>query len=260
MKFVNRRDLISVMALGLLPTGPAMAQSLLDKAKGALGGLTGKSSAGSSAGGSTTGGDLGSGLSIEEIGGGLKDALRIATDRTVSAVGRADGYWGDPAIRIPLPASLQKIDQALKLAGYDRLTRDLQVRINRAAEAAAPQARDVFVESISQMTVDDARGILNGPDTAATQYFERTMTDPLKTRMRPIVDQQLSQVGAVKSLESVRAQAKRIPGAPSVSTGLTDFTLEGALSGLFHYLGEEEKAIRHNPASRTTDLLKKVFG
>lgn len=253
---MHRRTLLVALAGGILLSGPVLAQSLLDKAKGALGGLTG----GSSSGGTSSGGAQGSGLSVEQIGGGLKEALRVATDKTVSTVGKTDGYWGDPKIRIPLPASLQKVDQALKLAGYDTLTQDLQLRVNRAAEAAAPAAREVFVDSISQMTLDDARGILNGPDTAATQYFKKTMSSPLRDRMRPIVDQQLSQVGAVKSLDAVFAQAKQIPGIPTAGAGLTDFTLDGALAGLFHYLAEQEKMIRQNPAARTTDLLKQVFG
>ncbi|MEQ8398420.1 DUF4197 domain-containing protein [Thalassobaculum sp.] len=235
---------------------PAWAQSLFDKAGSLLGG--GK--APGLGGNSGTSGALGAGLSNSEITSGLKEALRVATGRTVDTVGRTDGYFGDPNIHIPLPGSLKMVKQALDLTGHSDLTNDLELKLNRAAEAAAPQARDVFVESIQQMTLDDAAGILNGPKDSATQYFKRTMSSPLKTRMHPIVDAQLSQVGAVKSLDAMMGQAKAIPGVPSASGGLTDYTLDAALKGVFFYLAKEEAAIRDNPAARTTDLLKKVFG
>jgi hypothetical protein len=256
---MQRRSFLTALVACTTFAGPAGAQSFLDKAKSALGGagLPGVSGGGS---GASSGGGLGSALSTGEISGGLKDALRIATDRTVSTVGKTDGYYGDPAIKIPLPGSLKLVQQGLSMAGYGSLTDDLQLKINRAAEAAAPQAKDVFVESIQQMSLDDARGILNGPDDAATQYFKKTMSNPLKDRMRPIVSDQLSQVGAVKSLDAVMGQAASVPGVPTPTSSLTDFTLDGALSGIFHYLAAEEKAIRQNPAARSTELLKKVFG
>lgn len=250
---LTRRDvLISVFVMGI--AAPASAQSLLDKAGALFGGKASKIPGVSGGTGSGAGT-----LSNTDIIAGLKEALSVATGRTVDTVGKADGYLGDPKIKIPLPGSLQTVKQALDVAGYGSLTNDLETRLNRAAEAAAPEAKDVFIESIRQMSVDDAKGILNGPQDAATQYFRRTMSDPLKSRMRPIVDGQLSQVGAYKSLERVVSQAGALAGLTKPGAGLTDYTLDKALEGMFYYVAKEEAAIRANPAARTTDLLRTVF-
>jgi hypothetical protein len=204
----------------------------------------------------------GGGLSQGEIGSGLKDALRVASQRVVGRVGREDGYNGDPAVRIPLPDPLQKIQGPLKSMGASGMLDDLQLRMNRAAEQAAPKALNIFTDAISKMTIDDARGVLNGPQDAATQYFKRTTTSSLTTSFRPVVDQSLSGVGAVGVFKSLQSKAAGIPlaGQQVQSFNLTDFTVGKALDGLFHYLGVEETAIRTNPAARTTDLLKKIFG
>ena len=140
---------------------------------------------------------------------------------------------------------------------------DLQLKMNRAAEQAAPKALNIFVDAASKMSITDARAILSGPQDAATQYFKRTTTDSLTKSFRPIVDGTLSQVGAVKAFNGVKSQASSLPfgaGQEASSFNLTDFTVGKALDGLFHYLASEEAAIRSNPAARTTDLLKKVFG
>ncbi len=136
---------------------------------------------------------------------------------------------------------------------------DLELRMNRGAETAAPKALNIFTDAISRMSIDDARGILQGPQDAATQYFKRTTSEPLGKAFRPIIDKSLGDAGAVKALNGVKQQAG---GFASMLGGfnMTDFTLDGALAGLFHYLAQEEAAIRTNPAARTTDLLKKVFG
>jgi hypothetical protein len=203
----------------------------------------------------------GANLSDGEIGSGLKDALRVASQRVVGRVGKTNGYNGDPAIRIPLPDPLQKIEGPLKSIGASGMLDDLQLRMNRAAEQAAPKALNIFTDAVSKMTINDARGILNGPQDAATQYFKRTTTSSLTTTFRPIVDQSLSGTGAVGAFKSVQGKASDIPfaGQEVQSFNLTDFTVGKALDGLFHYLGTEEAAIRTNPAARTTDLLKKVF-
>ena len=231
----------------------ATAQSLLDQGKGLL----------DKAEGGTSSGTSGASLSQGEIGAGLKDALKVASQRVVSRVGKVDGYNGDPAIRIPLPETLQKIQGPLKSVGAGGMLDDLQLKMNRAAEQAAPKALNIFVDAASKMSITDARAILTGPQDAATQYFKRTTTDSLTKSFRPIVDGTLSQVGAVKTFNGVKSQASSLPfgaGQEVGSFNLTDFTVGKALDGLFHYLASEEAAIRSNPAARTTDLLKKVFG
>jgi hypothetical protein len=204
----------------------------------------------------------GAGLSQGEIGSGLKDALKVASQRVVGRVGKADGYNSDPSIRIPLPGPLQQIQGPLKAMGAGGMLDDLQVKMNRAAEQAAPKALGIFTDAVSKMTIDDAQGILHGPNDAATQFFKRTTSGSLTSSFRPIVDNALSSVGAVGVFQSVQAKAAAIPMAGQEVQGfnLTDFTVSKALDGLFHYLAQEEAAIRANPAARTTDLLKKVFG
>ncbi|MEO5376042.1 MAG: DUF4197 domain-containing protein [Alphaproteobacteria bacterium] len=211
-----------------------------------------------------SGGDRGAGLAVGDIGAGLKEALRIATGRVTSRLGSANGFNGDPAVHIPLPDSLKMMQQGLKLAGHAGLLDDLELNLNRAAEAATPKAKQIFVDAVGRMTMSDARGILNGPQDAATQYFQRTMTPDLRTAMRPVVDRMVADSGAVRTYQSVTGAAGALPMlGQAVQAGpgmLTDHVLDFALAGIFKYLGQEEAAIRIDPAKRSTDLLKKVFG
>jgi len=198
-------------------------------------------------------------LSAGDIGAGLKDALKIGAQRTIGRVGKTDGYLKDPSIRIPLPDTVERIRPALKMAGAGGMLDDLELRMNRGAETAAPKALTIFTDAISRMTIDDARGILQGPQDAATQYFRRSTSEPLGKAFRPIIDNSLGEAGAVKALNGLKQQAGGLAGMVG-GFDLTDFTLDKALAGLFHYLAQEEAAIRTNPAARSTDLLKKVFG
>jgi hypothetical protein len=201
-------------------------------------------------------------LSDGQIGLGLKDALKVASQRVIGRLGKLDGYNADPDIRIPLPGALQQIEGPLRAVGASGILDDLRLKMNRAAEQAAPKALNIFVNAATRMTFDDARSILTGPQDGATQYFRRTTSDSLTTAFRPIVDTSLSGVGAVVAFNTVKARAKTIPfiGQSVVDFSLTDFTVGRALEGLFHYLAVEELAIRTNPVARTTDLLKQVFG
>ena len=252
---MSRRALLTAL-LTAIP-GAAMAQgSLLDQGRGFLNQIPGAAPSG----GATSSGNGGS-LSTADIGAGLKDALKVASQRVVGRVGKTDGFNADPQIRIPLPDVLQKIEGPLKSVGASGMLDDLQLKMNRAAEQAAPKALTIFTDAASRMTIDDARSILNGPQDAATQYFKRTTSGSLTTAFHPIIDQSLSSVGAVTAFKSVQGKASAIPFAGQEVQGfdLTDFTVGKALDGLFHYLGVEEASIRTNPAARTTDLLKKVF-
>lgn len=198
-------------------------------------------------------------LTLGEITGGLQEALKVGTERVVGRVGQVDGFNADPAIHIPLPGALQTAQTALRRVGAGALADDLELRLNRAAEAAAPQAKAVFWQAINAMTLDDARAILDGPQDAATQYFRRTMSEPLKDSMRPIVEQNMAQVGVLNAYDQFSQQYRSLPFVPDLKADLEGHVLEQALAGLFHYLAQEEAAIRADPAGRTTDLLKKVF-
>jgi len=243
-----------VLAL-LLSSGAALGQGkLLEQGKGLLGGqgggLPGPADRPSSGGG------LGAGLSQGQVGDGLREALRVGARRTVDRVGQRDGYNRDPAIHVPLPGWLGKARSGLALAGQAGLLDDLELRLNWAAEDAAPKAFDIFADAIASMSIDDARGILNGPQDAATQYFRRTTSKPLADAMRPVVQQSLSEVGAVRSFQRLSEAKTGLPlGQAAGDFNLTSYALEQAIKGLFHYIAKEEAAIRSNPAARSTALL-----
>jgi len=245
-------------------TTTAYAQSnFLDKAKGVLGDtkttLPGDSGLpGTSSKPKTT---LGTGsLTDGEIGSGLREALRVGTKRVVSQVGRNDGYNADPAIHLPLPGTLRKVQTALRKVGKAEMADDLELRLNRAAEAAAPEAQELFVNAIGEMSLEDVRKIYEGPKDSATRYFQGKMTSPLAERMKPIVDKSLARVGAIRSYDDMMAQYKALPFVPDAKANLTKYVVEKAMNGIFLYVAKEEEAIRTNPAARTTAILQRVFG
>ncbi len=245
-RYVSIRSLC--MAAILLLLGSTLAWSQNNLLKQGLGLLS------SGSGGSA------SSLSQGEMGDGLKEALRVGTDAVVSRLGTTDGFYGDKAIHIPLPGQLATVQKALKAAGYSSLVDDLELKLNRAAEQATPKAKALFVDAIAAMTIQDAAKILNGPDDAATQYFRKAMGPGLAKEMEPIVDSTLAEAGAVQAYDSMMGQYKAIPFVPDAKADLTDYVVDKGLDGIFHYVAKEEAAIRNNPAARTTDLLKKVFG
>lgn len=195
-----------------------------------------------------------------EIGNGLKEALRVGTQRVVGQVGATDGYNADPLIHIPLPRDLRKVHNTLEKVGLSSMTADLELKLNRAAEHAAPEAKDVFWNAITAMTLDDVRGIWQGPDDGATQYFHGKMTVPLTDRFTPIVLDSMGEVGAIRSYDRMMSKYDSIPFIPDVKADLTRYTVKKALGGLFTYVAKEEAAIRNNPAKRSTELLQRVFG
>lgn len=209
------------------------------------------------AGARTSGGPL----SNADAESGLREALTTGAVNAVLRVGRLDGYWKDGAIQIPLPGLLGDAQRLLKPLGQSRLLDDLQLRMNRAAETAAPRARDLFVAAIRGMTVQDAIGIVRGGETAGTTYLRGRTEDPLRTAFRPIVAEALGGAGALRAFDQAvrRHGAQGLVGA-SPRDALTDFATAKALDGLFFYVGQEEREIRTNPVKRTTELLRRVFG
>ncbi len=195
-----------------------------------------------------------------QIAAGLKEALRVGSDTVVSQLGKTDGFNADPAIHIPLPKSFTTVQATLKPLGMSSLLDDLELKLNRAAEQATPKAKALFLSAIEGMTMDDVMGIFNGPQDAATRYFQQKMSPQLAEEMKPIVDQSLSQAGAVQAYDTVMGQYKTVPFVPDVKADLSGYVVEQGMNGIFHYLAQEEAAIRQNPAKRTTELLKTVFG
>ena len=212
-----------------------------------------------------SGGDSGGAIGVAaltdlEITDGLRDALRIGTERVTQSLGVIDGFNADPDIHIPLPGALGTVQTTLQRVGLSSLTDDLELRLNRAAEAAAPAAKELFWQAISEMSLDDVRGILNGPDNAATMFFQSKMMAPLTERFSPIVEGELAQAGAVQAYDKMIGDYKKIPLVPDVKADMTSYVVEKALDGVFLFLGREEAAIRSDPVKRSTDILKKVFG
>ena len=201
------------------------------------------------------------GLSENEVVEGLKQALEIGTTNAVKSVSAVNGYYENPKIKIPLPESVQKVKKLLLLAGYGPQVDAFELSMNRAAEQAAPKAKELFWDSIKQMTFSDARKILDGKENAATLYFEDKTRDRLSDMFEPIVHTSMSKVGVTRSYQDLDAQVRQIPfAAGSVSFDLDQYVTNQALNGLFLTLAEEERKIRQDPAARVTDLLKQVFG
>lgn len=200
-----------------------------------------------------------SALSNPEIIAGLKDALRIGSENVVQQLGRNDGFNADPKIHIPLPENLKRVKSALAAVGMGQMMDDLELRLNRAAETATPKAKRIFGDAIRAMTFKDAENILNGPDDAATRYFKGKMSGPLSDEMRPVVKKALAEAGAIQSYDAVMGEYQSLPFMPDVKANLTQHVLDLGLAGIFHYMAEEEAAIRKNPVKRTTAILQKVF-
>lgn len=206
------------------------------------------------------GGQSATALSLQEIDAGLREALRVGTGRVVGQLGRHDGFNADPAIRIPLPEKLATAQALFGKVGMGSLFTDLELRLNRAAETATPQAKALFWQAVGEMSIQDVQAIFRGPEDAATRYFEKKMTPGLAVAMRPVVEGSLSEVGAVRVYNQALAQVRALPYAPEIGTDLTGYVVERGMAGIFHYLAKEEAAIRNDPAKRTTDLLQRVFG
>jgi len=200
------------------------------------------------------------GLSDSTTASGLREALKLATERAVASTSKEGGFLDNPRIRIPLPGKLDSMAGALRAIGFGSQVDELEVGMNRAAERAAAEATPVFVDAIEGMSFQDAAGILRGSNTAATDYFKRKTTEPLRQRFRPIVDQAMQNVGVAKQYESLVGQYGSTPFASVPKLDLTGYVTDQALAGLFKIVGDEEKRIRKDPAARATDLLRQVFG
>ena len=199
-------------------------------------------------------------LTTEEIGRGLKEALQVGTGNVVLQLGRKDGFNLDRNIHIPLPNKLQKVQSTLDQVGFSYLLDDLELKLNRAAEIATPKAKVLFWQAIVEMSFTDVMDIYNGPNDSATRYFQQKMTSGLVREMQPVIANSLSEVGAIKSYDKAIGQYQSLPFVPDVKADLTAYVIEQGMTGIFYYIAREEKAIRLNPAKRTTELLRRVFG
>lgn len=199
-------------------------------------------------------------LSDQDIAEGLKEALKVGSERVVAQVGKSNGYLNDKSIHIELPANIQKVHDTLSKVGLGKHTKELEVKMNRAAEVAAPKAKQLFWVAIKEMRWQDVQAIYKGNDDAATQYFKSKMTPELKKMMRPVIDDALADVGVVKTYNKVLTEYEKIPFMPKVQFDLTGYVMDKGIHGIFFYLAKEEAQIRKDPLKRTTEILKRVFG
>jgi uncharacterized protein DUF4197 len=191
---------------------------------------------------------------------GLREALGVGTSRSVDLLGRPDGYLKNVDVRIPMPEKLHVVEKSLRTIGRGRLVDEFVTSMNRAAETAAPLARNVFLDTIKQMSFGDALQIVRGRDHEATDYLRQNAGPKLDTLFRPIVGEQLDRVGTTRSFDAMMSRASSLPFAGKSAFDLNAYVTGKALDGMFLMIGREEEKIRKDPVARTTDLLKTVFG
>ncbi|HWP58897.1 MAG TPA: DUF4197 domain-containing protein [Candidatus Acidoferrales bacterium] len=206
------------------------------------------------------GGSSAPSLGDAKIASGLKEALRVGAENAVASTGAVDGYFKNRAIKIPMPSGLRPLEQGLRAVGYGPQVDEFILSMNRAAERAAPFAKEIFWDAIASMTIEDARKILAGNDTAATDYFKSKTSDKLAVAFRPAVEKSMSEVGVTRRYKELVGRYETIPFARSAAFDIDGYVVEKAIDGLFYVVGQEEKKIRTNPAARVNDLLKEVFG
>jgi len=199
-------------------------------------------------------------LSDTKIASGLREALKVGIDKTVTALSAANGYLGNDTIKIPIPEKLQFIEKGLRTIGFGSKVDEFVLSMNRSAEKAAPYARDIFIDAIMDMSFEDARAILDGGPTAATDFFREKTRSSLVSAFRPQIEKTLDKYGVTQKYRTLTGAYKAIPLSEKLPpVNIEDYVIDKALDGLFHVLGEEESKIRTDPKARVTELLKEVF-
>ncbi|MBL4670260.1 MAG: DUF4197 domain-containing protein [Flavobacteriales bacterium] len=199
------------------------------------------------------------GLTQDEVGRGLKEALNQGVKKGVAQLNQKDGYLKDPKIKIPMPDEAKKVEDKLRALGQGKKVDEAIESMNRAAEDAAAGAKDIFVVAIKEMTLTDAMSILRGENDAATKYLNKATNIELTKKFNPVIKASLDKVGATKHWTTVFGSYNKLPFVTKINPNLEEYVTEKALIGLFIQVAKEELKIRQDPASRGTDLLKKVF-
>jgi hypothetical protein len=243
-----RRSVITLPILTLLLVLMCAAQSPWDQIRNKIANTRPSSALSSAA------------LSNDKIVAGLKEALTVSTRNAVASTGRPDGFLRNAAIKILVPQKLRSVGNGMRLIGLGSQVDSLEVGMNRAAEQAAPAARQIFIHAVTRMTFDDARRILSGNDTAATDYFKRQSSEQLIEAFAPIVHQSMENVGVVREYNQLMNNPMAARVAKSQNFNLDDYVVGKTVDGLFYVMAEEEQKIRKDPAAQTTSLLREVFG
>jgi hypothetical protein len=191
---------------------------------------------------------------------GLRTALERGTQAAVANLGRTDGFLGNPQVKIPMPESLERGERLARRMGYSKEVDELVVAMNRAAEAAVPEARKLLLDAVKKMSVKDAKAVLTGGDTAATEYFRRTSNQTLHDRFLPIVKTATDRVGVAQRYREFARPAAALGLIKTEHADLDEYVTLKALDGLYFMLAEEEKKIRKDPVGTGSAILRKVFG
>jgi hypothetical protein len=199
-------------------------------------------------------------LTSAQAGDGLKEALSRGISTAVSSTGKPGGYFDDAAIKILMPPSLQKVEKGLRSVGQGPRVDEFVKSMNSAAEEAAPAAKAIFMEALRSMTIEDAKGIVTGGNTAGTEYFKRTTSSKVADAFKPTVDKSMDKIGVTTQFKELMGNAPAIPFMKTPTVDINAYVLEKAVDGLFVVMGQEEIKIRTNPSAQVTPLLKKVFG
>lgn len=198
-------------------------------------------------------------LSDSDMTQGLKEALNVGTGNAVGFLSKKDGYFKNPNVKIPLPEPLRKVEGLLKTVGFGEQVTNFELSMNRAAERAVPEAKNLFVEAISEMNFQDAQQIIKGRENEATLFFKDKTSPRLRELFKPIAHNAMAEVGVTKNYQEINQKLGSIPMGSQLNFDLDGYVTDKTLDGLFYMIAEEEKKIRQNPAARVTDMLKKVF-
>ncbi|GAD63109.1 DUF4197 domain-containing protein [Aquipseudomonas alcaligenes] len=199
-------------------------------------------------------------LTQSDASGGLKDALTQGAQIAVKQLGKPGGFSDNDEVRIELPGKLGKAAQTMKMRGMGEQVEELEASMNKAAEAAVPQAQAILVDAVKKMTVSDAKAILAGGEDSATQYLNKSSREQIRAKFLPIVKQATDKVGVAQQYNSFAGQAAALGVVDAKSANVENYVTEKALDGLFKMIAEQEASIRQNPAGAATSLAKKVFG
>jgi hypothetical protein len=199
-------------------------------------------------------------LTNTDASNGLRQALNEGSIAAVAKLGVENGFFANPKVKIPLPPSIQRVEGALRAIGMRKQADELVLTMNRAAEAAVPEAKQLLIDSVKKMSVQDAKGILTGGDTAATEYFKRTTSKDLTKRFLPIVKNATDRVGLAQQYNSLAGQGAALGLVKEDQATIEGYVTQKTLDGLYYMIGEQEKAFRQNPLGASSDIVKKVFG
>ncbi len=191
---------------------------------------------------------------------GLKEALTQSAAGAVSKLGKENGFFGNDRVKIPLPESLQRMEGTMRTFGMGRQADELVLAMNRAAEAAVPEGQKILVDAVKKMSFDDAKGIVTGGEDAATQYFRRTTSSPLRDKFLPIVAKMTQRVALAQKYDQFAGKAAKLGLIDDRDAQLNEYVTNKALDGLYLMMAEEEKAIRQDPLGRGGHWLGKIFG